>query len=163
MDVGALFGSLGRVAERVWRGAKTALREPLSHPVQALVTVVTLVGGIISIALGIRELADWIGGSAYESETSRLVIVDSSATMRRHFSPESKFDSATAQLLRYVRREPGVDVAVRFTSGRCDFEYTSPAVNFDLDNPEEIKAALTRQRHSLDGKADLAETFAIGR
>jgi hypothetical protein len=162
MNAGALFRSFERVARRLWRGAETALRQPLSHPVQALVTVVTLVGGVISIALGMRELADWIGGSGYESETSRLVIVDSSAVMSRHFSPESKFDSATSQILRYARREPGVDVAIRFTSGRCDSEYTAPAVSFDHGNTDEIEAALSRQRRSLRGKADLADTFAMG-
>jgi hypothetical protein len=123
---------------------------------------VALAGGVISIALGIRELVDWIGGPGYASETSRLVIVDASAAMSLRYSPESKFDSATSEILRYVKQEPGVDVAIRFTSGRCDSPYAAPAVDFQHENDAEIEAALARRGRTLRGEADLADTFRRG-
>ncbi len=162
MDAGGLLGRLARLATRMWSGARTGLREPLRHPGKALAAVVALVGGVISMALGIRELVAWIDGPGYESDTSRLVIVDASAAMTRHFSPELKFDSATKEILRYTKQEPGVDVAIRFTSGRCDSAYAPPAVDFEHGNEVEIKAELARQRRRLGGKADLAATFAMG-
>ena len=153
---------LAQLPGRLWRGALTGLREPLRHPVKALAASVALVGGVVSLALGVRELVDWIRGPGYQSDTSRLVIVDSSVAMSRHFSPESKFDSATREILRYVKQEPGVDVAIRFTSGRCDSPYAAPAVGFAHGNDAGIKQALVARRRALRGKADLAATFAMG-
>ncbi len=159
---GRLVASPGRFARRGWEGARTGLREPLRHPFKALAAVLALVGSLITVVLGVRGLVDWIAGPEYESDTSRLVIVDASAAMSRHFSPESKFDSATKEILRYVRQEPGVDVAIRFTSGQCGSRYSAPAVEFEHGNEDDIEATLAQQGQTLQGKADLAETFAKG-
>jgi hypothetical protein len=161
-DASPLGSWLGQLPGRLWRGARTGLREPLRHPWQALASLLTIVGGVISITLGIRAIVNWIEGPGYQSDTSRLVIVDSSAAMKPQFSPQSKFDSATAEILRYVKQEPSADVAVRFTSSDCDSPYAKPAVKFGHDNGDKIEAALAAQAHTLRGKANLESTFANG-
>lgn len=119
--------------------------------------VVPLVAAGIVIGLG---LSVWKPDPAYRSSTSRLIIVDGSASMMRSFSPETKFDSARTEILRYVNQQPSVDVALRFTSGRCDGIYEEPDVDFGRSNRKEIDARLRSRR--LAGEANFIDAVSMG-
>jgi hypothetical protein len=131
-------------------------------PVKGTGALLGIVGSAIGITLGVRQLVMWIGGPEYQSATSRLIIIDASASMTKAFSPQSKFDSAGREMLRYVNQEPGVDVAVRFTSGRCGEPYEKPDVDFGRGNREEIETELQQRRQNLRGKANFLDAVRMG-
>lgn len=141
---------------------RAAVREFLRNPLKSLPALLGVVSVTIGIIIGIFTLVDRLSSSPRRSETSRLIIVDTSKSMRRLFSPQTKFDAATAQVLKYVRREPNVDVALRFAGGSCDATRDDPAVGFAKDNEGEIKAALDRQRGRVRGGANFVDTIAMG-
>ena len=115
-----------------------------------------LAAACIVIALG---LSVWRPERTYQSSTSRLIIVDGSASMMRRFSPETKFDSARREILRYINQQPAVDVALRFTSGSCGEPYDKPDVDFGR-NRQEIAAQLRSRR--LTGKANFIDAVSMG-
>jgi hypothetical protein len=136
------------------------VREFLRNPFKLLPTLLGLVSVTIGIVIGILTLVDRLSSSPRRSETSRLIIVDSSKSMQRLFSPQTKFDAAADEVLRYVRREPNVDIALRFAGGTCDATRGDPAVAFAKNNEDEIRTALDRQR--VRGKANFVDTIAMG-
>lgn len=138
------------------------MREFLRNPFKLLPTLLGIVSVTIGIVIGILTLVDRLSSSPRRSETSRLIIVDSSKSMQRLFSPQTKFDAAAAEVLRYVRQEPNVDVALRFASGTCEATHDDPAVAFSKNNEDEIEAALDRQRVRVRGKANFVDTVRMG-
>jgi hypothetical protein len=139
-----------------------AVREFLRNPLKSLPALLGVVSVTIGIIIGILTLVDRLSSSPRRSETSRLIIVDSSQSMRRLFSPQTKFDAAAAEVRKDVGREPNVDHALRFTGGSCDASRGDPAVDFAKNNEDEIRTELDHQRARVGGKANFVDTIVMG-
>jgi hypothetical protein len=151
-----------RLRERrraLWSRFKRSFDE---HPIATLSAVVGLLVLVLALVAGVRELVKWINGPGYRSATSRLIIIDASASMGRRFSPERKYDAAMKQVLLYVKQEPADDVALRFTNSRCNDSYAKPPVFFVHNHRDQIEAELTRQGQSLHGETNLSGALRMG-
>jgi hypothetical protein len=138
------------------------MRKFLDNPLKIVSSILGTISVIVGIVIGVLTLTDRVSSPPRRSETSRLIIVDSSKSMARHLSPQTKFDAAMEVILNYVERESSVDVALRFASGTCREEDEGRAVDFGQENAEEVRMALRRQRARLGGNANFVDTLAMG-
>jgi hypothetical protein len=120
-----------------------ALLKRIPNPVK----IIGGLGALVGLILGVIQLYQVIFPPPKPARRSVLFIVDSSATMRRHFGAgQTKFEAVRREILRYVRDQPNVLVGLRFVGSVCSEGYQPPAVNFDTHNDEEIARALDEVR-----------------
>lgn len=120
----------------------------LSRVQKALATAATAAGLAVvgwSVNWGMPKLVDWINPPLEPPVASRLLIVDTSASMAGK-QGRQKFEAAVAEIGRFARNAPDVALALRTAGGACTDGYVEPPVKFDSNNVESIQAALEAAR-----------------
>lgn len=144
------------------RGPLSARWRALSRVQKGLATGATaaalaVVGWLVN--WGMPKLVDWIDPPAEVSVSSRLLIVDTSASMTGKIGSR-KFNLAVSQIRRIVGNAPDVAVALRTAGGACTEGYREPLVKFEPDNGSTIQAELDTVR--TGGPANIVSQLEQG-
>jgi len=116
----------------------------LSRVQKALATAATAAGLAVvgwSVNWGMPKLVDWINPPFEAPVASRLLIVDTSASMAGRLGRQ-KLEAVVAEIGRFGRNAPDVALALRTAGGGCTDGYREPPVEFESNNVESIQAAL---------------------
>jgi hypothetical protein len=125
------------------------------------VKIIAALGALVGLILGLIQLYNKVFPPPKPVARSVLLVVDSSPTMRRHFGAgETKLKAVKREILRYLRNQPNVLVALRFVGSVCSLGYQPPAVKFATNNADEIARALD-QLHPTS-QADLSGAVGQG-
>jgi hypothetical protein len=120
----------------------------LSRVQKALATAATAAGLAVvgwSVNWGMPKLVDWINPPFEAPGASRLLIVDTSASMTGPLGSR-KFKRAVAEIGRHIANTPDVALALRTAGGGCTDGYKQPLVEFESGNAESIHAELDAAR-----------------
>lgn len=111
------------------------------------VKIIAGLGALVGLILGLIQLYGMVFPPPKPVARSVLLVVDSSASMHRDYgSGQTKLQAAKREILRYVRNQPNVLVALRFVGDVCSEGYESPTVNFGTHKADEIERALDQER-----------------
>jgi hypothetical protein len=147
---------LARLKALRWKAIRDRLKA-LPRPAKIIGGLAALVG----LILGVIELYDKLFPPPKPVARSVLLVVDSSATMRRDYgSGQTKLQAAKREIVRYVQNQPNVLVAIRFVGDICNEGYQSPTVEFGTNKAKEITRALDQVRPTKI--ADLAGAVGQG-
>jgi len=121
-----------------WESVLARLRG-LPNPVKVIGGLSALVG----LILGIVQLYNIVFPPPKPVARSVLLVVDTSAKMQRPFGAgRTRLQAVKHEILRYVRNQPNVLVALRFVGSICSQGYESPEVRFGTHREKEIARAL---------------------
>jgi hypothetical protein len=134
----------------------------LTRVQKALATVGTAAGLAVvgwAVNWGMPKLVDWVNPPYEAPGASRLLIVDTSASMT---GPQgrAKFERAVAEIGRHIANTPDVALALRTAGGGCTVGYEEPVVGFESGNADSIQAELDAVRPN--GEANIVAQLEQG-